>query len=401
MREFYDEIIIGAGVIGAATAMQLAVAGHKVLLLERAEPASGASGGNLGQISLADRCEKWHMSLALESLDFYKNTLSTSYNIEYVESGGSLFLLNELQIRLAQQALKDMKALGVDAHIYYGDDVLKVEPHVNKDAIQALLFVPGEGKINPFYTTLALIDRAEKNGADLICQCPVTSFNIENGRITSANTPKGSFKAKHIINAAGPMAWHVADMAGVKVPICFHKGTAFVTEPIADLINGPVVGGGSLVKEGGPIVGGGTTLTQEGGRSPIHIGTGFIQTADGSCILAQATEDCEPDDRSVDAYSFKMIASNCLTYYPQLRDVQVVRAWAACTTFTKDNLPVFGFSKEVQNFFTVAGWKGAFTTAPAIGRKVKEAMEGHMPEDYRLFTPDRETEGYSSSVIDR
>ena len=64
----YDAIVIGACVIGCSTAFSLASAGRSVLIVERGEPACGASGGNLGQISLVDRWEPWHMKLALESL---------------------------------------------------------------------------------------------------------------------------------------------------------------------------------------------------------------------------------------------------------------------------------------------------------------------------------------------
>ena len=397
MREACDVIVIGAGVIGTAAAMHLAESGRRVLVLERGDIASGASGGNLGQISLADRCEAWHMALAQESLAFYRNVMASGCDIEYHETGGSLFLLNERQIALAGEAVKNLAGLGVEASILYGEAMTEAEPYVNRDKLKALMFVPGEGKLNPLLTTLMLARRAEEAGAVILRHTPVEGFDREGCLITGVRTPAGIFRAPVIVNAAGPMAWHIAGMAGVTVPICFHKGTAFVTEPMPPLIRGPVVGGGSLVKEGGPIVGGGTTVNDGRSRYPIHIGTGFIQTADGTVILAQATEDCEPDDRSINAEAFRLIAANCLSYYPQLRDVRVVRAWAACTTYTKDNLPVFGFSRKAANLLTAAGFKGAFTTAPAIGRLVRDAVAGHSDPVYEAMSPDRPKEGYRSS----
>ncbi|HEX2999607.1 MAG TPA: FAD-dependent oxidoreductase, partial [Armatimonadota bacterium] len=109
--------------------------------------------------------------------------------------------------------------------------------------------------------------------------------------------------------------------------------------------------------------------------------------------IAQSTETCQTDDKSINMPSLTLIAKRFLTYFPQLEDLQIVRAWAAVTTYTKDDLPVFGFSRAASNFFTVAGFKGAFTVAPAVGQLTKDALEGHMDPDYRCCSPDRNIGG--------
>jgi len=243
--------------------------------------------------------------------------------------------------------------------------------------MKALLHVPAEAKLNPFFTVLAFIDKAQKAGAELLKHTEVVSFDMEGTHITAVNTPDAAYTAKWVVNATGPRAAFVAELAGVKVPINFHKGTAFVSEPVEEYLIGPIVGGGALM-EGTP-----------GPRPKRHIGTGLIQTADGTIVIAQSTEECESDDRSVNMPSLALVAKRFLTFYPQLRDIQIVRAWAACTTYTQDNVPVFGFSKNADNLFTVAGWKGAFTTAPAVGRITKEALEGNMDPVYEICSPDR------------
>ena len=100
MPEKADVVAIGGGVIGAAIAYNLARAGVDTVLLERGELASGASGGNLGQISLFDRSEDWHIALALESLDMYK-ILAKSFQIDYQETGGIVVLVTPEQEALA------------------------------------------------------------------------------------------------------------------------------------------------------------------------------------------------------------------------------------------------------------------------------------------------------------
>jgi sarcosine oxidase subunit beta len=87
--------------------------------------------------------------------------------------------------------------------------------------------------------------------------------------------------------------------------------------------------------------------------------------------------------------SLSLVAARFLEHFPQLRELRIVRAWAAVTTYTEDDLPVFGKSERAENFFTVAGFKGAFSVAPAIGRITCEALSGKSQPEYEIFTPDR------------
>lgn len=377
MKNTYDAIVIGAGILGASVAAHLAEAGHSVLLLERGETVCGASGGNLGQISISDRCEPWHMPLAIRSQDYYREVLSKRYpSIEYVPSGGSVTLSGEEQMAAGLEAQRQMASYGVESTIYQGEEIHTVEPGLNLNAMDALLFCPAEGKLNPLHTTLAFLDMAQKGGAVLCKRTPVTAFQKEGTHITGVVTPAGTFSAKWVVNCAGPRASFIGEMAGVSIPVRFHKGTAFVSEPVGPTINGPIVGGGFFLKP--PSV-----------RPKRSIGFGCVQTADGSILIAQSTEECETDDRSVNMPSLQLVAKRFLTYYPQLRELQIVRAWAAVTTYTDDNLPAFGFSAEADNLFTVAGFKGAFTTAPAVGKITVDALEGRMDPMYAVCSPDR------------
>ncbi|MPN19621.1 hypothetical protein SDC9_166993 [bioreactor metagenome] len=190
-------------------------------------------------------------------------------------------------------------------------------------------------------------------------------------------TPKGVFSAGWVVNCTGPRAAFLGRMAEVPIPLCFHKGTAFVSEPVPPVIRGPVCGGGFLMKG-------------EGLAPPRRqIGFATVQTSHGSILIAQSTEQCPSDDKSVNMPSLALVARRFLQHYPQLRELQILRAWAAVTTYTRDDLPVFGFSRDASNLFTVAGFKGAFTLAPAVGQLTRDALEGSMDPDYLPCSPDR------------
>lgn len=376
MIKNYDAIVIGAGVLGASAANSLSKAGYSVLILEENAAAGGASGGNLGQTSISDRWEPWHLPIVLKSLDYYQSYLSKRYDIAYVESGGTIALNGKRQIEDGIEAVQRLQEAGIEACIYKGGEMSAAEPNMNTNAAEAAVYCPREGKLDPFAVTLAFLEEAKKNGADLLLHTPVGGFEIVNKQIHTVMTGKGDFSGRWIINCAGAKAGNIGAMAGVRIPICFHKGTAFVTAPVKPFIKGPVCGGGFLSKE--------TNHIQK-----RHIGFSAVQTAHGSIIIGQATESCHVDDCSINTPSLCLTAQKFLEYFPQLGELQILRAWAAVTPYTQDGLPVFGFSRQAENLLTAAGFKGAFSVAPEVGNMILSALEGHIDEIYAGCSPDR------------
>ncbi len=377
MKSRYDAIVVGAGILGTSISALLSEYGYQVLILERGEVACGASGGNLGQISVTDRTQDWHMPLVLDSQKYYQETLAQEYPIEYDPSGGSLLIKGEAQIDLALKAKQNLNKFGLSTQLLQnGCDIQKVEPHIDLKSIDALFFNPYEAKLNPLVTTLAFLKKAQQNGATLLCNTPVTGFIKEGNHITGVQTPTQTFEAKWVLNCAGPRAAFVGKMAGVTLPVFFHKGTAFVSEPVKKCICGTLTGGGSL-------------FPAKAEHPKRHIGFGSLQTGDGTLLICQSTELCETDDRTVNMPSLQLVAQNFLQYFPQLKNLQIVRAWAVPTTYAKDAYPVFGTSKFAENFFTVAGFKGAFTVAPAVARLALDALENRGNPLYATCSPDR------------
>lgn len=376
-KKSYDAVVIGAGVLGASVAASLAGAGYSTLVLDLGVSGSGASGGNLGQISISDRWEPWHLRLALQSLSYYETSLSVKYDIDYVRSGGSIILSTQAQVEQAKRISAKLAEQGVASRLLTGSDMAQAEPNLNTDSALALLYCPLEGKLNPLATTLAFLDEAKAAGAEFLPMTQVTGFSIHSGRITAVLTSKGSFSAQWIVNCAGPWAAQVGRLAGVCLPVCWHKGTAFVSQPVIPTIRGPICGGGFIMGE------------ENGPQPQRSIGFATVQTTDGTILIAQSTELADVEDKSVNMPSLTLVARRFLSYFPQLGDLQIVRAWAAQTTYTLDGLPVFGFSQQVQNFFTAAGFKGAFTVAGAVGNRALHALEGKSDPDLALCGPDR------------
>ena len=368
-------ILIGGGVLGACASYYLAKAGHEVTVLERKDIASGASGGNSGETSLMDRGDAWHIHTSLASLKVYEQW-SQTHDIEYDVTGGCTVLHDEEQYAVMQEIARELASYDVPVDFYVGERMNEIEPLINVERLHSLACCPMEGKINPFLTTLSFFEEAKELGVQICTRTEVTGFEIKDQTITAVHTNKGDFTGELVINAAGAWAARIGQLCGVPVPVLNHRGTAFVTEPIVACINTPVVDGDYLIKK----------LMNSEKRS---VCIGANQCRHGGIVIAQATEVTDLEDKEVSVQGLCQTAKLFTEYFPSLSDVEVVRAWSAVTPFTKDGLPVFGFSKDVKNFFTAAGFKGAFTTAPIVGQNVVRALdEGFMWEDGR-FSPDR------------
>lgn len=349
-------VVIGSGVLGATVSYYLSLRTDSfITIVEQHDLASGASGANLGQLSILDRTQNWHMPLALESLKLYEE-MQSEVDIEYEQSGGGVVLLHDDQIEKVPGFLKQLNALGVQAELLQGDRINEQEPNLRTDFIKGFLYCPSEGKLNPLKVTLAYLDKAREQGAQVMTRTRVTGFKKNGSRIARVETTRGELEADFVINTAGGWAKQVGALADVVVPLNYHRGSAMVTQSIAPLIRGPVVGGGFL-------------FPGAAAEPPAcHIGLALIQSKDGTVLLAQATEPSEPDSRDVSLEGISGMTANAIRYFPDLAGLEAVRTWACVTPYTDDGKPCYGLDRYVLNFFTVAGFKGAFSTAPAVGK---------------------------------
>ncbi|HPE37671.1 MAG TPA: FAD-dependent oxidoreductase, partial [Spirochaetales bacterium] len=304
-------VVIGGGVLGAASAYYLAKAGHSVTLLEKGELCSGASGANLGQISLLDRDEPWHARLAVDSLRVYDELVKTA-DIEFERTGGIAVLQDEEQLAAAREMAAQLAPAGVEVNFLFGEDMKKAEPHIDPKAALAVAHCPDEGRINPLKTTLAFLDMARNCGADVRQHAPVTGFVRENGRIVSVQTDAGEFPCDAVVNAAGAWAKSVGALLGLSIPVEYHRGTAFVSQPVAPVLRGPVVGGGFLLK---------SRLAHVKRR----IGLAAVQSHCGSVIIAQATEEAPLESRDITVQGFCLTARRFLSIFPSLETLEIVR----------------------------------------------------------------------------
>lgn len=362
-----DVVIIGAGVVGGAIAYYLSKMGKSVIILEQDEVASGASGGNNGQISIIDREPGIELEWATESMQMYKgfeekNEFETDLDI----TGGLALFYNEKEIEIGRKVVSKYSGLGYDCSMLIGEEIRKQEPYINTDVVMGAAYCGEEGRLNPFSITIGLVDMAVSRGARLYQKTKVIDFNLEGNRIKEVLTDKGRFSGDTVVVATGAWTRELMIKLGLDYRIFYGRGTLMVTNPIEPCIKGPIVPGCFAI---------GTLY--EGDWNLL----GLTQHKNGTITIGQDTRAVSDYDKGVSYDGSIGLAKAFARHFPSLKDLDVVRVWSAVTPHVEDSLPIYGYSGKYINMFMAAGLKGAFTIAPAAGELAAKIILGETDDN--------------------
>jgi sarcosine oxidase subunit beta len=218
--------------MGASLAFHLAERGLKTAILERKVSASGATGHSSGLVRM-------HYDLAAESeLTFvsYRNYFSNWKE----RVGGDCGFINTGFMQIAKREHEDklrgnvanQQRIGINTSVISAAEVKELVPDFITDHFDFAAYEPDSGYADATLTTNSFLESAKRNGATLIQNCEVTAIHKSGGRVTGVSTTKGDFDAPILINAAGAWARHVANLAGIAVPLeTWTHDVAFLHRP--------------------------------------------------------------------------------------------------------------------------------------------------------------------------
>ena len=227
----FDVIIVGGGITGAGTARDCALRGLKVLLVERHDLATGATGRNHGLLHSGARYAVTDKESAEECIK--ENMILRKIARHCVEETEGLFLtLPEDDLAYQTKFVESCLEAGIRAEVIDPKEALRMEPSANPDIIGAVK-VP-DGAVDPFRLTSANVIDAKLHGATVKVYSEVTRL------IKEGDTVKGveiynhitkqteEFYAPITVNASGIWGQHIAELAGVKINMFPAKGALLI-----------------------------------------------------------------------------------------------------------------------------------------------------------------------------
>jgi glycine/D-amino acid oxidase-like deaminating enzyme len=207
-----DVIIVGAGIVGAACARALALAGFSVLVLDRGTTAGGTSSACEGNLLVSDKGPGHELVLAQFASRLWTTTaadlraeLGDAFpSLEFDRMGG-LVVATTVDGAESLLAFADaQRGAGVDARVLDAVELLELEPDLNP-AVTSGVFYPDDAQVQPTIATEALMASARKHGARLLENTEVTGGLFDDGGALTggpATSPAGSDSPSRFVPAA-------------------------------------------------------------------------------------------------------------------------------------------------------------------------------------------------------
>ena len=348
-------VIIGGGISGCSIAYNLAKKGVRdIVVIEKNYISSGAT-GRCGAGVRQQWGTEMNCRIAKASIEFFeraKEELEYEGNIEFKQEGYLLVSTTEKEDKQFEINVTLQKSLGIEVQKITPEQAKEIVPYLNTEGVTSATFCPKDGHLNPFIMTDAYYRAAERLGVKFYKFTEVTAINKEGKTITEVVTNKGTIKTSKVVNAAGGHAKAIGDMVGVDIPVFSENHEILVTEPVE--------------KTQGPMV------------MSFSLNIYCQQTPHGSFIMGRGDKNKKPGFNIESTWSFldEMSKTVC-NILPPVGELRMIRQWGGLYNITPDKQPIYGSTKEVENFFMAVGFSGhGFMFGPMTGLLIAEQILG-------------------------
>ena len=215
-----DIVVIGGGIAGCSVAYHLTQMGAKdVLLLEQNQLAGGTTwhaAGMVGRLRTSNSLTRINQY----SVELYAGLEAQTGFPTGWQQVGSLVVAT-CQERMVQLHRTAAMAghLGVEAAMISADQAQEKWPLMQVEDIEGAVWLPGDGKVLPKETALALAEGARQQGAQIMEHIPTEAILHENGRVTGVKTKSGIIRARQVVLACGMWSRQLGHTCGVSIPL--------------------------------------------------------------------------------------------------------------------------------------------------------------------------------------
>jgi glycine oxidase len=365
-------VIIGAGVIGLATAWRTAAGGAAVTLVDPA-PASGASSvaaGMLTPVSELTYGEEPLLRLGLASRDRYGAFVAELEELTGLETGYRTDGILEVafdsdDLRHLDDLRRFQEDLGIPAEALTGRECRRLEPML-APGVRGGLLAPEDGSVDPRRLAPALLAACERLGVRLVRR-RAERVVVENGAAAGVGLDDGTvIRADRVLLAAGPWSGDLGGLPpGTVPPVRPVKGQVIRLRTRAPFLRRTTRG---LVR-----------------GSSVYL----VPRADGEIVLGATQEELGFDTR-VTAGGLWELLRDARELLPGITELEFAEVRAGLRPGSPDNAPVMGPTALPGLLVGTGHFRNGILLTP-VSADILSAMllDGPVPEVAGPFAPDR------------
>jgi glycine/D-amino acid oxidase-like deaminating enzyme len=372
--------VVGAGIVGCATAWELARRGVSVCLLDREpQPASATTGLGEGNVLCCDKQPGPELELARPGLALYAEIEALLGDEAGIRRKGALVVHSGRVGWDAEQGrVSRMRAAGVTCELLEADDVREAEAELSGEILGASWF-PGDLQCAPRAIARALAREAEHLGATLLMGFEAECIALRGSEVVGVTAGEGSagVSADCVVLAAGPWSAALAATAGLRLPLEPRKGQLVRLEHRPAFLSRKVIDGSYMAAVADPDQG---LLV-----SPV------IETTLDGHVLVGSSRERRGFDLSVDPAVSAALLERAALLAPGLLELELDSAWSGLRPWLPDGLPAIGASAAAGGLWVGTGHEGAGVAhGPITGRLIAQGICGEPVElDLAPFDPGR------------
>ena len=365
-----DAVIIGAGIVGAATAAALAATKRRVCVIDRGGPFAGTTGAGEGNILVSDHMPGPGLTLALRSVRLWREFAAEhGAQFEFEAKGGLVVAHDAAQLAgLLHQAARQ-RAAGAEVTGLDQASLREAEPRL-APGLAGGAFYPQDCQVQPMRAAVAYLAQARRHGGLSVARAEATGLEPAGSAAPRVVTDRGRIAAPVVVNAAGPWSGQLAQRFGSDLPVRPRRGHILVTEPLPRVIGHKVYECDYVAAVGRDD----DTLACSAVVESTASGTVLIGSSrDFGGALPGTGQRPAPPDAGVLAE----MARRAIALFPFLHRVRAIRAYTGYRPACRDHLPVIGPDPLVAGLCHATGHEGAgIGLAPATAELLAAIIDG-------------------------
>ena len=359
LPEATDVLVVGGGMVGSAAAYFLSRAGLSVVLCERGNLCSEATGKQGGMVTQIDGRD---LNVGLNSVKLsYTRESNKIYDIlqdelqfdfQYRRRGGLDIAFQDDEFEHLSKLYHIQKQNGDDEIQLLDEKELRSLCPAISPLAKGARYRASDANISTFMFVYALITGAKEYGAKVFTHTKVKEICFNNhNEVVGVNTEKGYIRTDWVFNAGGAWAGDLTSELDI-VPVC---STAAISEPIP-----PVHIQTFEAELEGKVVYGGT------------------QTARGNLLFGASLLDPRRREdhynNSLSLGDVRYTASVISRIFPELSNVNILRAWGGTMGWSADNLPYVGQVPGKKGLIVAAAFPNGGAYAPILTKLACEII---------------------------